>query len=132
MDGPILADDEKIWVVGSGLPGGDSASGRLRGIAGGRGGKVNAIDLTGLRADNPMGAMAAFGSLRIAERSDLLRGSKLSWKRHAGSFHAVLSTSSPVLTSGKLVEILVEDLCATQSRSELCWSEQIKSATEEM
>ena len=93
---------------------------------------MNAIDLTGLRADNPMGAMAAFGSLRIAERSDLLRGSKLSWKRHAGSFHAVLSTSSPVITSGKLVEILVEDLCATQSRSELCWSEQIKSATEEM
>ena len=55
---------------------------------------MSRIDLTGLRADLPIGAMAAFGCLRVCQRIERLRESRLSWERSTGTFHAVLWTKA--------------------------------------
>ena len=48
---------------------------------------VEPIELTGLRADVPLAAMAAFGCLRILDGLAEWRGTRLSWKASGGSFH---------------------------------------------
>ncbi|MEK7751295.1 MAG: hypothetical protein AAB654_05225 [Acidobacteriota bacterium] len=91
---------------------------------------MNRIDLTGLRADLPIGAMAAFGCLRVCDRVERLRGSKLSWEPISGSFHAVL-WATEATSHEELVAALVEDVKAAAGRAELTWSDQIKTATPE-
>jgi hypothetical protein len=92
---------------------------------------VKSINLQALRADNPLGAMAAFGCLRVVCRSERLRGSKLGWKQDGGSFHAVLHTD-PRVTVDEFINILVEDVQRARDRAELMWADQIKGSTEEL
>jgi hypothetical protein len=91
---------------------------------------MSRIDLTGLRADLPIGAMAAFGCLCICQREPRFRGSKLAWEQGAGADHAVLWTPGESDRQG-LVTALVEDVGKVRERGELTWSEQIKTATPE-
>ena len=87
---------------------------------------MNPIELTGLRADLPIGAMAAFGCLRVCQRLPELRGAKLAWA--ASGVHAVLWT--PAETSREeLVALLMQDVRKAENRDELKWSEQIKTAS---
>ncbi len=88
------------------------------------------ITLPGLRADLPIGAMAAFGTLRVCDRTSLFAGAKLSWERSGASFHAVLSTPKDV-DRDALIDTLVSDVGNASDRLELLWSEQIKTATPE-
>jgi hypothetical protein len=83
------------------------------------------IELTGLRADLPIGAMAALGVLRICQRAEPFRGSKLSWRRGGGSFHAVLHTRSE---SGpdELLEAIAADVKRAAERLELTWRGKLK------
>lgn len=91
---------------------------------------MNRIDLTGLRADVPIGAMAAFGCLRVCERSAKLRGCRLSWVASGGSFHGVLWTHDE-MSRDDVVATLLDDVKSAASRPELTWSDQIKTATRE-
>lgn len=92
---------------------------------------MNPIDLTGLRADLPIGAMAAFGCLRVCERSGRFSGSRLSWAASGGTFHAVLWTPEETSRDG-LTAALLDDVKGATSRPELNWSDQVKTATREM
>jgi hypothetical protein len=91
---------------------------------------MNRIELTGLRADLPIGAMAALGCLRVCERIPLLRGSRLSWEPGGGSFHAVLWTREET-SRDELIAALLADVRTAADREELKWSEQIKTASRE-
>jgi len=88
---------------------------------------VNRIDLRGLRGDLPIGAMAAFGCLRLCERTEGFQGSKLSWNTTSGVPHAILWTPEP-RTPEALVEALAGDLKIRRERPELTWRDQIKTA----
>jgi hypothetical protein len=91
---------------------------------------MSCIELTGLRADLPIGVMAALGCLRVCERSPGWLGSKLAWKQTGQGFHAALLTAEEKDREG-LVAALIEDVKGAASRPELGWSEQIKTATRE-
>jgi len=91
---------------------------------------MSRIDLTGLRADLPIGAMAAFGCLRVCQRIERLRESRLSWERSTGTFHAVLWTKAETSREDLIAE-LVGDVGNATTRRELQWSEQIKTASPE-
>lgn len=85
------------------------------------------IELTGLRADAPIGVMAAFGCLRVCQRSERLAGSKLSYARSGSSFHAVLWTREET-SHAELIGALVRDVGGAPTRKELTWHDQIKTA----
>jgi hypothetical protein len=87
---------------------------------------MNPIELTGLRADLPIGAMAAFGCLRVCQRLPELRGARLAWA--AGGVHAVLWTPAE-RSREELVALLIKDVRKAENRDELKWSEQIKTAS---
>jgi hypothetical protein len=91
---------------------------------------MNCIELTGLRANLPIGAMAAFGCLRVCERLAGWQGSKLSWRPSGGGFHAALWTPAS-RSPEELIAALIEDVKGAAGRPELQWSEQIKTATRE-
>ena len=82
------------------------------------------IQLTGLRADLPIGAMAAFGCLRVCERMKAFRGSKLAWEYAGGSFTAVLET--PDGTGNDLLAALLEEVKRADKRIELTWRAKLK------
>jgi len=88
------------------------------------------IELTGLRGDLPIGAMAAFGVLRLCGRLRGFRGSKLGWGGGGGADHAVLGAPDGC-TRDSLVAALLEDVKTAPLRPELTWSDQIKTATVE-
>lgn len=83
------------------------------------------IELTGLRPDVPIGAMAAFGALRIATRS--FRDVKLGWRSTGGGWHAVLSVDEVVGRDEVVEAIMVSD--RELSRIAERWPEQIKTMT---
>jgi hypothetical protein len=89
---------------------------------------MNPIELTGLRANLPIGAMAAFGCLRVCQRLPGFRGAKLSWAGGGSVDHAVL-WAPPEATPETLVAALVADVQRVAERPELKWSEQIKTAS---
>jgi hypothetical protein len=89
---------------------------------------MTSIELTGLKADIPIGAMAAFGVLRICQRLPGLEGSKLAWKAGGGGDHAVLWTPGET-TRDVLVQALSGDVKQAAAREELTWEEQIKTQT---
>ncbi len=89
---------------------------------------MSRIELRGLRANLPIGAMAAFGCLRICQRLPEFRESKLAWESGGGADFAVLVTpreSSPAA----LVSALLEDVKGAAERHELTWRDQIKTAS---
>lgn len=89
---------------------------------------MSRIELTALRADVPIGAMAAFGCLRVCQRLPGFQGARLAWADGGGQDHAVLDTPG---ASGKeeLIAALVEDVKRAGEWAELKWREQIKTAS---
>jgi len=86
------------------------------------------LELTGLRADLPIGAMAAFGCLRLcANAGDRIHAPRLHWRRHGGTYIAVLSTAND-LAPDSLITLLKENVAAAANRPELTWEAAIKSA----
>jgi hypothetical protein len=86
---------------------------------------MTSIELTGLKADIPIGAMAAFGVLRVCQRLPGLEGSKLAWKAGGGGDLAVLWAPGET-TPEALVEALVGNVKQAAGRDELNREEQIK------
>jgi hypothetical protein len=89
---------------------------------------MTSIELTGLKADIPVGAMAAFGVLRVCQRLSDFGGSKLAWEAGGGGDFAVLWAPGET-TPEALVQALVEDVKKAAARDELNWEEQIKTQT---
>jgi len=88
------------------------------------------IELTGLRGDLPIGAMAAFGVLRLCGRLPGFAGSKLCWESGRGADYAALEAPDGC-TRLSLVVTLLEDVKTASWRPELTWRDQIKNATVE-
>lgn len=86
------------------------------------------IELTGLRPDLPIGAMAAFGCFRVCQRLPEFQGSKLGWASSGGSDYAVLYTPGEGSREA-LIGALVDDVGKAGDRKELTWSEQIKTVS---
>src|ERR1017187_952490 len=76
---------------------------------------MSCVELTGLRADLPIGVMAALGCLRVLERTSGWQGSKLAWKRTGQGFHATLWTQEEKDREG-LVAALIEDVKRSEER----------------
>jgi hypothetical protein len=91
---------------------------------------MTSIELRGLKGDTPIGAMAAFGVLRVCQRLPGLAGSKLGWKSGGGGDFGVLTVPGET-TPEALVATLVEDVKKAAARWELNWEEQIKTQTPE-
>lgn len=93
---------------------------------------VDPIALTGLRADLPIAAMAAFGCLRTLERDSGWHDTRLSWNASGGSFYPLLWPSRPrEHGEDDLIRVLIEDVRTVARRTELNWSDQIKNVTQE-
>ena len=75
---------------------------------------TNSVSLTGLRADIPLGFMAALGLWRILESSDEFSGIKMRWEEHRGTF-------IPVLVQGGLTEAELLTACLAHLEA---WPEQ--------
>jgi len=91
---------------------------------------MNRLELTGLRADVPLAAMAAFGCLRICDRIPEFRGSKLGFAENSGLDTAVLFTPREA-SRQEFVSALMEDVKQAAGRMELTWRDQIKTASRE-
>src|SRR5260370_7993564 len=91
---------------------------------------MTSIELTGLKADTPIGAMAAFGVLRVCQHLPGFVGSKLAWEAGGGGDYAVLRAPGEA-TPDALVQALVEDVKPASGRDELNSAEQIKTQTPE-
>jgi hypothetical protein len=89
---------------------------------------MTSIELTGLKADLPIGAMAAFGVLRVCQRLPGFTGSKLAWRAGGGGDIAVLLAPGEA-TPETLVKALTNDVKQAAARDELNWEEQIKTQT---
>jgi hypothetical protein len=89
---------------------------------------MNSIELTGLRADLPIGVMAALGCLRVCERTEDFRGSKLGWTPAGGTFSAVLYPLSE-RSAAELVTALMADVKRAAERMELTWRKKLKGLT---
>jgi hypothetical protein len=81
--------------------------------------------LTGLHGDLPIGAMAAFGVLRICSRNERFTGAKLCWSGNGGDYRATLVTENDVSTD-ELVIALLSDV--QKDRHWPDW-EQVKNLT---
>lgn len=88
---------------------------------------MSTIELTGLRADIPIGAMAAFGILRLVTLSERVRESRLAWAEGEGGFHAVLHANADIAPD-ELISLLLESVREAPNRKALTWTEQLKSA----
>lgn len=86
---------------------------------------MSRIELTGLRGDLPIGAMAAFGVLRICSRNERFTGAKLCWSGDGGDYRAALVTENDV-SAEELMEALLEE--AGRAREWPDW-EQVKTLT---
>lgn len=84
------------------------------------------LQFTGLRADLPIGFMAACGCLRICERTPMLKGARLKWSSFGGTYTPVLSIPA---TEEEFLEALLADVKKASERPYLTWSPQIKSAS---
>jgi hypothetical protein len=86
------------------------------------------LELTGLRADLPIGVMAAFGVLRVLTLSQRVGEPRLSWIEGSGSYKPVLHTPDSV-TVDTLTSLLIDDARSAGGRKSLSWTEQIKTVT---
>lgn len=84
------------------------------------------IPLTGIRADLPIGFMAACGCLRICDRTPGFQGARLRWVPTGGTYTPILSVPA---TQDELLQALMADVKNAPERFSLTWSGQIKSAT---
>lgn len=91
---------------------------------------MSEIILTGIKANVPMGALAAFGLFRIANCIRRLGEVRLRWGPHGSSWLPVLSTSQEV-SEDRLIQELLAYLNSHGERREFSWHCEIKSATRE-
>jgi hypothetical protein len=91
---------------------------------------MSEIILTGIKANVPMGAMAAFGLFRIANCIRRLGEVRLHWGPHGSSWRPVLSTGQEV-SEDRLIQELLAYLNSHCERREFSWHREIKSATRE-
>lgn len=85
---------------------------------------MSVIELTGFRADVPIGAMGSFGVLRIASR--LFTQARLAWKEASGGWYPALYVDAELREDG-LIDALIADV-TTRDRKELAWGEgQVKT-----
>ncbi len=91
---------------------------------------MSTIELTGLRADLPIGAMAAFGILRITTLARRLGSCRLGWAQGPVGYHPVLETQAETSTDD-LIILLVGSVREVQDREALKWTEQLKGETPE-
>lgn len=89
--------------------------------------KTTEIELTGLTGSSPIGALAAFGLLRLCAEIEPLAQAKLGWWRHDDWF-AVLTVSEGV-TKDVLVAFLNEHL-VKQTTDVFAWSEDVRVTKE--
>jgi hypothetical protein len=85
---------------------------------------MHEIVLTGLKADVPIGAMAAFGLLRVCDTGAELGGVRLHWRRQGANYCAVLSTEVEIGGDG-LLSVLVNHMRGAGTRRELTWAKAI-------
>jgi hypothetical protein len=86
------------------------------------------LKLTGLRASLPIGAMAAFGTLRVCQRLPRWKGAKLGWERTSSSYQPVLYGPTS-LGREELITDLIEDVRAVGQREQLSWADQMKGVS---
>jgi len=91
---------------------------------------MQGIELTGLRADLPISAMAALGCLRVCQRIESFRGSKLGWELAGGRFNAVLETPAG-RSADDLVTALATDAKQAGTRKELIWRSKLKGLSQD-
>lgn len=84
--------------------------------------------LSALKGNSPIGAMAAFGVLRVCSQLPQLGDARLHWRCTSGAWVAVLSMIQP-LSADDLTAALVSYVADVPDRPEFTWSEQIKSVT---
>lgn len=86
------------------------------------------IELTGLTGSSPIGALAAFGLLRLCAEIEALSQAKLGWRRRDDWF-AVLSLSGDI-NKEALVALLSEHL-RRQFTDVFAWSEDVRVTREQ-
>jgi len=91
---------------------------------------MSTIELTGLRADLPIGAMAAFGVLRIATLARRIGRCRLSWTEGLGGYYPVLETKADT-GADELIALLIESVRDAPDREALKWTEKLKGETPE-
>jgi hypothetical protein len=86
------------------------------------------LDLTGVRADLPIGAMAAFALLRISEHVFPGLRPRLGWHASGSSFYAVLRMDGEI-DRKTFIAALLNDLSQQTKLPGLTWTEQLKSTS---
>ena len=85
-------------------------------------------ELTGLKGGHPLGALAAFGLLRVCTEMSGLADVRLGW--HEDALTASLSVT-PSLTDDELIEKLVEAQLTRSSAPEFRWANDIRTDPED-
>lgn len=92
--------------------------------------KLIPIELTGLTGSSPVGALAAFGLLRICNEIDSLKNSRLAWSiENQDDWTAILFVPDKI-QSPDLVQIL-SDYQSKRNLDAFSWSEDIRVRPEE-
>lgn len=84
------------------------------------------IEANALRADNPLGFMAALGIMQVARRVAELRGIRLYWCPFGASYAARFRLDAE-LTDDDFLKALISDLSSSRARGEFLWSPAIKT-----
>lgn len=85
---------------------------------------MSELTLSGIPGDLPIGAMAAFGVLRLCDHA------RLHWSEDSGRWRPVLTVDDD-LTTEELVEVLAAAAGRVGDRPEMTWTEQVKSDSKE-
>ncbi len=88
---------------------------------------MHTFNCDGLRADSPIGAMAAFGLLRVCSVQPLFGEARLNWRPVKGAWCAVLHTERPA-SVGELAQAIGNVAGEVAVRPEFTWAPEIKSA----
>lgn len=86
------------------------------------------LSLTGIPGELPIGAMAAFGILRICDQELSMNGARLHWRRGSSRWEPVISTEAEVEREDFLARLAAAAAAAVK-RQELTWTEQLKDTT---
>ncbi len=84
------------------------------------------IEANGLRADNPLGFMAALGIMQVARRVEKLPAVKLYWCPFGSSYAARFQVATD-LADEDFLKALISDLSNANGRAEFLWAPAIKS-----
>jgi len=90
--------------------------------------KTTEIELTGLTGSSPIGALAAFGLLRLCAESEDLSQAKLGWRLRDDWF-AVLSLSGDI--NKEALAVLLSEHLRKQPTDVFAWSEDVRVTREQ-